>query len=226
MSLVLPSVAEGTSPPALASATDDVTTDALREEHREGTVHAIARYDPDADAPVGASQEIGVRVDKIRGQCGSIRRSARLVAESHGLCLSGAGRVNEISRSRGSAERTRAQSGAVSSGTALQGTSEMDDQTNGGAGSPEPPREPAHADLIAGEFVTETLLDYDGGRQVTVYVPPKSGRGSPVRRRRSVDFPVGWVPRSGRCTVHDDRRCTRVDRREAAAARVFPGLRR
>jgi enterochelin esterase-like enzyme len=48
----------------------------------------------------------------------------------------------------------------------------MDDQTNGGAGSPEPPREPAHADLIAGEFVTETLLDYDGGRQVTVYVPP------------------------------------------------------
>ena len=33
--------------------------------------------------------------------------------------------------------------------------------------SPEPPR----ADPIAGEFVTETF-DYDGGRQVTVYVPP------------------------------------------------------
>jgi pimeloyl-ACP methyl ester carboxylesterase len=48
----------------------------------------------------------------------------------------------------------------------------MDDQTNGGAGSPEPSPEPAHADPIAGEFVTETLLDYDGGRQVTVYVPP------------------------------------------------------
>ena len=32
---------------------------------------------------------------------------------------------------------------------------------------PEPPR----ADPIAGEFVTETF-DYDGGRQVTVYVPP------------------------------------------------------
>lgn len=27
-------------------------------------------------------------------------------------------------------------------------------------------------DPIAGEFVTETLLEYDGGRQVTVYVPP------------------------------------------------------
>ena len=48
----------------------------------------------------------------------------------------------------------------------------MDDRTTGGAGSPEPPRAPACADPIAGEFVTETLLDYDGGRQVTVYVPP------------------------------------------------------
>jgi enterochelin esterase-like enzyme len=27
-------------------------------------------------------------------------------------------------------------------------------------------------DPIAGEFVTESLLEYDGGRQVTVYVPP------------------------------------------------------
>ena len=33
---------------------------------------------------------------------------------------------------------------------------------------PEPPR--AHA--IAGECVTE-MFDYDGGRQVTVYVPPR-----------------------------------------------------
>jgi len=48
----------------------------------------------------------------------------------------------------------------------------MDDQTTGGAGGPEPPPEPARADPIAGEFVSETLLDYDGGRQVTVYVPP------------------------------------------------------
>jgi enterochelin esterase-like enzyme len=27
-------------------------------------------------------------------------------------------------------------------------------------------------DSLAGEFVTETLLEYDGGRKVTVYVPP------------------------------------------------------
>jgi enterochelin esterase-like enzyme len=47
----------------------------------------------------------------------------------------------------------------------------MDDQTAVGAGGPEPPPEPAHADPIAGELVTETL-EYDGGRQVTVYVPP------------------------------------------------------
>jgi pimeloyl-ACP methyl ester carboxylesterase len=47
----------------------------------------------------------------------------------------------------------------------------MDDQTAGGAGGPEPPPKPPLADPIAGELVTETL-DYDGGRQVTVYVPP------------------------------------------------------
>jgi pimeloyl-ACP methyl ester carboxylesterase len=46
----------------------------------------------------------------------------------------------------------------------------MDDQTTA-AGS-EPPPEPARADPIAGELVTETLLDYDGGRQLTMYVPP------------------------------------------------------
>jgi pimeloyl-ACP methyl ester carboxylesterase len=46
----------------------------------------------------------------------------------------------------------------------------MENQT-GGAGGPQPPPEPPRADPIAGEFVTETL-DYDGGRKVTVYVPP------------------------------------------------------
>ena len=47
----------------------------------------------------------------------------------------------------------------------------MDDQTAVGAGGPEAPPEPACADPIAGELVTETF-EYDGGRQVTVYVPP------------------------------------------------------
>ena len=36
---------------------------------------------------------------------------------------------------------------------------------------PKAPPEPARADPIAGELVTETF-EYDGGRQVTVYVPP------------------------------------------------------
>ena len=47
----------------------------------------------------------------------------------------------------------------------------MDDQTAVGEGGPEPPPEPARADPMAGELVTETF-EYDGGRQVTVYVPP------------------------------------------------------
>jgi enterochelin esterase-like enzyme len=47
----------------------------------------------------------------------------------------------------------------------------MDDHAVGGERGPEPLAEPARADPIAGGFVTETL-EYDGGRQVTVYVPP------------------------------------------------------
>jgi enterochelin esterase-like enzyme len=47
----------------------------------------------------------------------------------------------------------------------------MDDQAAAGSGNPEAPPEPARADPISGELVTETF-DYDGGRQVTVYVPP------------------------------------------------------
>jgi predicted esterase len=47
----------------------------------------------------------------------------------------------------------------------------MDDQTTARAAGPEPPPEPARADPIAGEIVTETF-EYDDGRQVTVYVPP------------------------------------------------------
>jgi hypothetical protein len=48
----------------------------------------------------------------------------------------------------------------------------MDDETAGGAGGPEALQESPRAHALAGEFVTETLLEYDGGRQVTVYVPP------------------------------------------------------
>ncbi|WP_211320896.1 hypothetical protein [Arthrobacter livingstonensis] len=42
----------------------------------------------------------------------------------------------------------------------------MDDQAAVAANDPET----ARADSIAGELVTETF-EYDGGRQVTVYVP-------------------------------------------------------
>ena len=46
----------------------------------------------------------------------------------------------------------------------------MDDRTAVGADGPEPPMEPARADPMAGELVTETF-EYDGGREVTVYLP-------------------------------------------------------
>jgi pimeloyl-ACP methyl ester carboxylesterase len=49
----------------------------------------------------------------------------------------------------------------------------IDDQTAGGAGDPEALPKSPRAHPTVGEFVTETL-DYDGGRQVTVYVPPDS----------------------------------------------------
>ena len=47
----------------------------------------------------------------------------------------------------------------------------MEDEAAVRADGPEPAPEPARADPIAGELVTETF-EYDGGRQVTVYVPP------------------------------------------------------
>ena len=48
----------------------------------------------------------------------------------------------------------------------------MDDETAPGGGDPEVLPEPARADPIAGQLLTETF-GYDDGRQVTVYVPPK-----------------------------------------------------
>ena len=47
----------------------------------------------------------------------------------------------------------------------------MDDRTADGAGGPGARPESPRVGAAAGELVTETL-DYDGGRQVTVYVPP------------------------------------------------------
>jgi enterochelin esterase-like enzyme len=47
----------------------------------------------------------------------------------------------------------------------------MDDEAAAGDRGPEPRRRPARADTMAGRLVTEAL-DYDGGRHVTVYVPP------------------------------------------------------
>ncbi|MGB8179152.1 MAG: alpha/beta hydrolase-fold protein [Acidimicrobiales bacterium] len=50
----------------------------------------------------------------------------------------------------------------------------MSGQSAGGPISPKEMPESLRTDSKAGEFVTETLLGYDGGRQVTAYIPPDS----------------------------------------------------
>jgi pimeloyl-ACP methyl ester carboxylesterase len=63
---------------------------------------------------------------------------------------------------------------AIEAPTFEDGSLIMDDETGGVPGDPELLPETQRAVPMAGEFVTETLLEYDGGRQVTVYVPPHS----------------------------------------------------
>ena len=78
--------------------------------------------------------------------------------------------------------------------------------------SPEPPR----ADPIACEFVTETF-DYDGGRQVTVYVPPDPPEaivfaGDGPRQRGS----VGGRAAQCSCGCRDEREGRGARRRHVA----------
>jgi enterochelin esterase-like enzyme len=47
----------------------------------------------------------------------------------------------------------------------------MNDHNSDGIGGPLPPPVPSRADPMSGSIVTETF-DYQGGRKVTVYVPP------------------------------------------------------
>jgi predicted esterase len=48
----------------------------------------------------------------------------------------------------------------------------MNEHRAGDLNSPEAMPHSLRTDSIRGELVTETLLEYDGGRQVTVYIPP------------------------------------------------------
>jgi hypothetical protein len=73
----------------------------------------------------------------------------------------------------------------------------------------EAPKAPPRADPIAGEFVTETF-DYDGGRQVTVYVPPDppeaivfAGDGQMISRWGRF-LEAADVPPTMRVAGHDD----------------------
>jgi hypothetical protein len=59
---------------------------------------------------------------------------------------------------------------------------------------------------FAGELVTEEL-EYDGGRQVTAYLPPDSPEAV-VFARRPIDLAMGSRPWRRHRTTHDDRRCS------------------
>jgi hypothetical protein len=84
----------------------------------------------------------------------------------------------------------------------------MDDQAADGANDIQAAPEPARADPIAGDLVTASF-DYDGGREVTVYVPADG----PMVPRRSYSPVTASGCRIGEATWrpptyrHDDRRC-------------------
>ena len=83
----------------------------------------------------------------------------------------------------------------------------MDDRTAVGADGPESPPEPAPADVIVGELVTETF-EYDGGREVTVYVPRDRPEAVVFAGDGQLIVAMGRVPRSGRWSADDGRWCT------------------
>ena len=58
----------------------------------------------------------------------------------------------------------------------------------------------------AGQFVTETF-DYDGGRQVTAYVPPAAPEAIVFAGDGQLITSWGGVLEAADATAHDDRRC-------------------
>lgn len=75
----------------------------------------------------------------------------------------------------------------------------------------------ARPDLKAGEFITETLPEYGGGRQVTMYVPPQPAEAV-VFSDDGQGFPKGGRFLESTDLPPDDRRRPRIDRRDAATA--------
>ena len=85
----------------------------------------------------------------------------------------------------------------------------MDDHTADGAGGHGALPESPLADPAARELVTETL-DYDGGRQVTMYVPPDPPR-TVVFAGDGQGVPQwGGTLEAARRAAHDDRRGARA----------------
>ena len=76
---------------------------------------------------------------------------------------------------------------------------------------------------ITGKLVTETF-DYDGGRQVTVYVPPVPPEAVVFAGDGQLISQWGGVLRGRRRTADHDCRYPPTGRRDAAAPRVLAGL--
>lgn len=70
---------------------------------------------------------------------------------------------------------------------------------------------------MTGELVIEAF-EYDGGRQVTVDVPPDSPEAVVFAGDGQLIPQWGRSPRSGRRAAHDDGRYTPAGRRDAAPA--------
>ena len=66
---------------------------------------------------------------------------------------------------------------------------------------------------IAGELVSETF-DYDGGRQVTAYVPPAPPEAIVFAGDGQLIALVGRRPRGSRPAADDDHRCPPRRRRD------------
>ena len=81
----------------------------------------------------------------------------------------------------------------------------MDDQAADGANDTEAASEPARPDPITGDLVTASF-DYDGGRQVTVYVPADGPEAVVFAGDGQLISHWGGYLEAGRPTAHDDRR--------------------
>ena len=64
---------------------------------------------------------------------------------------------------------------------------------------------------VSGDFVSESL-EFGGGRQVTVYVPPEPPEAVVFAGDGQLTSRLGRASRNSRCPLDDDRRRSPADR--------------